>query len=280
MSVRLKACALLLLSVLVGCDAGTERDAASGTIVRLATTTSTHNSGLLDELIPPFQAATGYQVQVFAVGTGQALELGRRGDVDLVLVHARAREDAFVQDGFGMERRDIMWNDFVVLGPPADPAGVRGVATAVEAFRKIAAAGAPFVSRDDDSGTHIRERSIWREAGIDPEGSVPSYLRAGQGMGACLLMAFEKRAYILADRGTWLAYAARLDMDILVDGDAALRNPYGAILVRPDRAAAVDIEVTGARAFLDYLISPDGQRRIGAYRKQGQVLFHPAQGSD
>ncbi|MHC4579471.1 MAG: ABC transporter substrate-binding protein [Planctomycetota bacterium] len=257
--------ALLLLLPPAGC--GAERRPT----VRLATTTSTHNSGLLGFLLPPFEEATGIEVQVLAVGTGQALELGRRGDADLLLVHAREREDAFVAEGHGSERRDVMWNDFVLAGPRADPAGVRGLRDAAAALARIAARGARFVSRGDDSGTHIRERALWKLVGGAPERE-PFYLSAGQGMGNCLVMADEKRAYVLTDRGTLLAFAGRVDLDVLVEGDARLRNPYGALLVNPERHPRVRADA--ARRLFDYLVSDEGQARIAAYRVRGNVLFH------
>ena len=237
---------------------------------RLATTTSTYNSGLLEYLLPPFERATGTEVQVLAVGTGQALELGARGDADIVLVHAREREDRFVAEGHGSDRRDVMWNDFVIAGPPDDPAGVRGLTDAVAALRKLKEKRAPFVSRSDDSGTHIRELSLWRSAGGAPRGE-SFYLEAGQSMGRCLTMAFEKRAYVLTDRGTLLAFRARLDLDVLVEGDPRLRNPYGAMLVDHP-----DANKEAARKLLDYLTSPEGQKRIGEFKARGQQLFHPA----
>ena len=239
--------------------------------LRLVTTTSTENSGLLDHLLPPFEEHEGIDVQVIAVGTGQALALGERGDADLLLVHARSREDEFVRAGHGVERRDVMWNDFVVAGPAADPAGVRGLGDAAAAFRRIAEGGHTFVSRGDDSGTHIREREIWKKTGIEPRGDF--YLDAGQGMGKCLVIADEKRAYVLTDRGTLLAFQKRIDLAVLVEGDAFLRNPYGAILVS---ARHTGVQIDAAKKLLDYLTSAEGQRRIGEFRVDGQVLFHPA----
>jgi len=243
--------------------------------LRLATTTSTHNSGLLDEILPPFEERTGIDVQVVSVGTGQALALGERGDADLVLVHAREREDEFVAYGHGVDRRDIMWNDFVIAGPPDDPAGVRGLRDAGRALRRIRDAQAPFVSRGDDSGTHIRERKLWAAAGGGPERAT-WYLDAGQGMGRCLTIADEKRAYLLTDRGTYLAFRRKLDLEVLVEGDPMLRNPYGAILVNPARHP--DVHAPEARELLDYLTSREGQRRIGEFRVDGRVLFHPVSG--
>jgi tungstate transport system substrate-binding protein len=243
--------------------------------LRLATTTSTENSGLLSYLLPPWSRETGVDVDVIAVGTGQALALGERGDADLLLVHARAREDAFVAAGHGIDRRDVMWNDFVIVGPPDDPAGVRGSQDAAAALKRILERGARFVSRGDDSGTHIRERQLWKAAGVDPEGR-DGYMKAGQGMGPCLVMADQMRAYVLADRGTWLAVRGGKKLEVLVEGDARLRNPYGAIRVAPERHPHV--KAAAAKRLLDWLTSPEGQRRIGSFRVDGEVLFHPVAG--
>lgn len=253
---------LLLCLFLAACGG---KDAPK--ILRLATTTSTSDSGLLEFLLPPFEQREKVEVQVVAVGTGQALELGARGDADLVLVHARSLEDEFVAAGKGADRRDVMWNDFVVLGPPADPAGAKG-GDVVEAFRRIAAKRATFVSRGDKSGTHIREQEIWAKAGGMPKGQ-DFYLDAGQGMGPCITMAAEKDAYVLADRGTWLAKKRR-ELTVLVEGDRLLHNEYGAILpthAKADRAVG--------KRLLDYLTSSEGQRRIGEFRVDGEQLFHP-----
>ncbi len=244
----------------------------AGKRVTLATTTSTDNSGLLGYLLKPWSEETGIDVKVIAVGTGKALALAKRGDADILLVHARKREDAFVAEGYGIDRRDVMWNDFVIVGPAADPAGVRGMEDAAQAFAKIAKAGAPFISRGDDSGTHIRELAVWQRAGVAPEGQ-DFYHKAGQGMGPCLTMASQRNAYILTDRGTYLAVRAGKDLTVLVEGDEALRNPYGAILVNPAKHPHVQVEA--ARRLLDFLTSPQGQDRIGAFRKNGEVLFHP-----
>ena len=239
--------------------------------IRLATTTSTYDSGLLEFLLPPFEASAGVKVDTVAVGTGRALALGRNGDADIILVHARAREDEFVAQGFGIDRRDIMWNDFLIAGPPEDPAGVGGLTDAAEALRRIAAAEAVFISRGDDSGTHTMEKSIWKAAGLTPEW--PEYKEAGQGMGACLTIANEMRGYLLADRGTFLAFAGKVDLAVLVEGDPVLRNPYGAILVNPEKHPGANTE--GARKLLEYLTSAEGQKRIGEFRVGGGVLFHP-----
>lgn len=256
-----------LAPVLVACG---DRKAPSSRI-RLATTTSTENSGLLEWLLPPFEAREGIRVDAIAVGTGQALALGRRGDADVVLVHARSREDEFVAAGHGVDRRDVMWNDFVILGPTDDPAGVRGTADAAAALRRIAEARARFVSRGDDSGTHIRERDLWEAAGGRP--AWKGYWETGQGMGASLTVADEKRGYVLSDRGSYLAFGRKVDLEVLVEGDPALRNPYGVIRVNPERHPHVNAE--GARKLVDYLTSPEGQARIGAFRKNGKILFHP-----
>lgn len=261
---------LALALTLAGCSVSTPGDPVR---VRLAITTSTYNSGLLQELLPPFEESTGIQVQVIAVGTGQALALGERGEVDLVLVHARRREDAFIEQGHGLDRRDMMWNDFVILGPPGDPAGLRGGEDAVAAMKRLKEEGARFVSRGDDSGTHIRELDLWERAGGVPAGEA-FYLEAGQGMGNCLTLADEKEAYILSDRGTYLAFASRLDLEILVDGDPALLNPYGVMLVNPRRYPHV--QAAAARKLLDYFTSADAQRRIAAFRVAGETLFYPA----
>ncbi len=259
---------LMLFALSVACNKGRSAKQA----VRLATTTSTDNSGLLRYMLEPFEKAEGIEVQVIAVGTGQALELGRRGDADVLLVHARAKEDEFVAQGYGIDRRDVMWNDFVIVGPPEDPAGIRGAATAAEAFEKIRDAKALFVSRGDESGTHVREMSIWKAAGGAPRGA-EFYLEAGQGMGKCLLLADEKRAYLLVDRGTYLAFRRKLDLPILVEGDPELRNPYGMMLVNPAKHEHVNVD--GARKLLDYFTSPAGQQRIGEFRVDGKQLFHP-----
>ena len=258
--------ALLLLTVmgLSACDKPRR--------IRLATTTSTDNSGLLAALLPPFEAQSGVKVAVIAVGTGQALALGRRGDADVLLVHARGREDKFVAAGHGSFRRDVMFNDFVLLGPADDPAAVRGITDVGAALARIRTARAPFVSRGDDSGTHIRELALW-PGGAPPRGE-PFYLEAGQGMGGCLLLADQKRAYVLADRGTWLSFRSRLALEVWVQGDPRMRNHYGVIAVHPSKIPAA--AATDARLLVDWLTSDEGQRRIGAFQVDGKPLFHPA----
>lgn len=266
------ACGLLIAGVAALLWTLYDAPSEPGTSVTLATTTSTENSGLLRYLLKPWSKETGIDVQVIAVGTGKALALARRGDADLLLVHARQREDAFVEQGHGIDRRDVMWNDFVIVGPAADPAGIRGMQDAAKAFARIAQAGAAFISRGDDSGTHIREQAVWKRAGVAPEGR-DFYHKAGQGMGPCLTMASQREAYVLTDRGTYLAMQANQALTVLVEGDPALRNPYGAILVNPEKHPHV--EINAARKLLDFLTSPEGQERIGAFRKGGEVLFHP-----
>ena len=243
------------------------------TRLRLATTTSTENSGLLDELLPAFMAAHGVDVQVLSVGTGRALKLGASGDVDAVLVHAREAEDRFIAEGHGVNRRDVMYNDFVLVGPPADPAQVADAEDVADAFRRISDHGAFFISRGDDSGTHKKELAIWAAAGIDPESD--SYVSAGRGMGAVLVMAYEKRAYTLVDRGTYLAFQDRIDVSVLHEGDAALRNPYGVIAVNPKEHP--EANYGGAMAFIEWVTSEEGQTLIGGFHRHGQALFHPAE---
>ncbi|MFQ6110926.1 MAG: substrate-binding domain-containing protein [Nitrospinota bacterium] len=254
----------LLLSLL-GWAEGGER-------LRLATTTSTENSGLLASLNPPFEKRFSIRVDVIAVGTGKALLLGRTGDVDVVLVHARAAEDEFVAEGFGVNRRDVMYNDFVLLGPPEDPAGIKGCTSAGEALKAIAAKRAPFISRGDDSGTHKKELLLWKKAGVLPRGAW--YAEAGQGMGAVLRIADEKGAYTLTDRGTYLSRQEGLELPILVEGDHILFNPYGVIAVNPERHPHVKYEL--ATKFIQWLTSVDTQEKIGQFRHaSGEPLFHP-----
>ena len=240
----------------------------------LASTTSTEISGLLADLLPRFTTRTGIRVHVVAVGTGAALRLGQRGDADVVLIHDRAAEDRFVAAGHGIDRRDVMYNDFLIVGPSADLAGIRGGRDAVVALTAIAGARAPFASRGDDSGTHKAERRLWRAAGIDPEtGSGQWYLELGAGMGATLNMAAARGAHALTDRGTWLGFANRRDLVALVEGDARLFNPYGVILVNPARHPHVDARA--ARAFIDWLTGAEGQAAIAAFTVGGKRLFIP-----
>ena len=249
----------------------TRADDARATL-RLATTTSTENSGLLRAILPKFEAATGVKVQVISVGTGKAMKLGENGDVDVLLVHSRPDEDRFVAQGFGLNRRDVMHNDFVLVGPAEDPAKARGSKDIVQAFRRILEAKATFVSRGDDSGTDKMEKSYWDLLGRRPEGR--QYLSAGQGMGEVLTMAGNLAAYTLADRATYGAYRPRVGLDLLVEGDPRLFNPYGVIAVNPARYTGINAR--GAQQFIDWLTSAQGKRAIAAFRIHGEQLFFPA----
>lgn len=266
---RLVLTALLLLGG-AGVASGQER------VMILASTTSTEQSGLLDWLLPQFARATGIIVRVVAVGTGQALQLAERGDADAVLVHDRAGEDRLVADGWGVDRRDVMYNDFVIVGPRADPAGVRGARDVPAALARIAAAGAPFASRGDDSGTHRRELHLWREAGLDPAAAGPWYRALGQGMGPTLNTAAAMGAYALTDRATWAGFRNRQDLEVLVEGDLRLLNRYGSILVSPERHPHVRAE--HARTWQDWLTGPAGQDAIAAFRIDGEQVFFPDAG--
>lgn len=246
--------------------------AHAGQVIRMSTTTSTENSGLLNFLLPKFEARTGNKVQVIAVGTGKALELAKNGDVDLTLVHARASEEKFILDGHGVNRRDVMYNDFVLVGPLKDTAGIRAGKDVVEAMKKIAASGAKFISRGDNSGTDQMEKSYWKQAGTLPQGA--AYLSAGLGMGEVLNMAAELDAYTLTDRATFNAYRARTGLVIAVEGDPKMFNPYGVIAVNPARYPSVNYK--GAMQFIEWVTSADGQKAIAAYRIDGQQVFFPA----
>jgi tungstate transport system substrate-binding protein len=244
--------------------------------ITVASTTSTEQSGLFGHLLPAFTKATGIAVKVVAVGTGQALDIGRRGDADVVFVHDRAAEDRFVAEGFATARQDVMYNDFVVLGPRSDPAKAAG-RDVLEGLRRIAAARAPFISRGDKSGTHAAELRSWKEAGIDLAAVRGEWYREiGQGMGPALNAASAQNAYVLADRGTWLSFKNRGDLAVLVEGDQRLFNPYGVMLVNPAKHAHV--KAADGRAFIDWLVSGEGQRAIAAYRIDGQQLFFPNAG--
>jgi len=239
----------------------------------VASTTSTQDSGLFGYLLPLFKARTGIDVKVIAQGTGQALDTARRGDADVVFVHAKAQEEKFLAEGFGVKRFDVMYNDFVLIGPNKDPAGVKGrdIETALQA---IQAKAAPFVSRGDRSGTHSAELALWKLAGIDLDRAKgPWYREIGQGMGAALNIAGAMNAYVLSDRGTWISFRNRADLDILVEGDKRLFNQYGVMLVNPDKHPQVKKDL--GQAFVDWLISPDGQAAIGGYKIDGQQLFFP-----
>ena len=268
---HLCAAALLAALALSGSAAAGER------FILLQSTTSTQNSGLFDAILPGFTAATGIEVRVVAVGTGQALKNARNGDGDVLLVHAVEAEEAFVSEGYGVARRDVMYNDFVIVGPPADPAGIAGLSDATAALKAIAAAKAPFASRGDDSGTHKKELALWRDAGLDPVAASGTWYReTGSGMGATLNVALGMGAYTLTDRGTWIAFKNKGNFGILVSGDERLFNPYGVILVNPARHPRV--KAADGQAFIDWLTGPDGQAAIAAYRLGGEQLFFPNAG--
>ena len=282
--------ALLTAAVLTGAAAAAEET------LTLATTTSTDNSGLLAYIHPDFEKKTGILVKVVAKGTGASLQLARDGNADVVLVHAREHEDRFLAEGYGVIRRDVMYNDFILIGPTADPAGVRGVEEPAEALRRVARAETFFISRGDGSGTHIREQALWRRTSLpmEPEtitlvaqGKRKSfetvrpygdwYLSVGQGMGGTMMIATEKRAYTLADRGTYYSFALarppKTDLVILCEGHQSLYNPYGVIAVNPQRHPQVHF--AGAKKYIEWITSPEVQQMIGQYQFQGKVLFHP-----
>jgi tungstate transport system substrate-binding protein len=232
--------------------------------ITVASTTSTEQSGLFKHLLPLFEQETGIKVRVVALGTGQALDLARRGDADVVFVHAKSAEEEFLSEGHGVRRYAVMYNDFVIIGPKADPARIAGGDDTLDAFRKIKNAGAPFVSRGDRSGTHIAELSFWTMAGIDIANEKgPWYRETGQGMGPALNTASSMDAYLLADRATWLAFGNRGELAILVEGDKRLMNQYGVILVNPDKHPSV--KLADGQAFIDWLVSPQGQAAIADY---------------
>jgi len=259
------------VTVVAGVTAGVQ---AAERFITLGSTTSTQNSGLFDALLPSFGAKIGIEVRVVAVGTGQALKLGERGDVDLILVHDRKGEDEFVAAGYGIERRDVMYNDFVIVGPAVDPAGIKGKTDAAIALQAIAAAKAPFVSRGDDSGTHRLEQRLWKETGVDVSAASGTWYReSGSGMGATLNTAAGLDAYVLTDRATWLAFKNKAALTVLVEGDDRLFNQYGVILVNPARHAHIRID--DARAFRDWLVSPEGQSAISMFAVEGQQVFFP-----
>jgi tungstate transport system substrate-binding protein len=242
--------------------------------ITVASTTSTEQSGLFGHILPIFTREAGIAVRVVALGTGQALDVGRRGDADVVFVHDRAAEERFVAEGFGGPRRHVMFNDFVITGPAADPARIAGLGDTAEALRRIAAARAPFISRGDRSGTHAAELRLWQLAGIDPaSGRGQWYREVGQGMGPALNTAAAQGAYILADRGTWLSFRNRQDQRILIEGDTRLFNQYGVMLVNAQRHPHV--KAADGQRFIDWLLSPAGQAAIASYRINGEQLFFP-----
>ena len=265
----------LLVILLTGCviwvTPVTAAPDASSNIIRMATTTSTENSGLLTYLLPRFTQATGYKVHVIAVGTGKALRMGEDGDVDVVLVHAPPAEKKFVAEGYGEKRYPVMYNDFVIIGPANDPAGIRKASSAADALQRIAKQHDIFVSRGDDSGTHKKEKSLWKHAHMSPQGKW--YREAGQGMGKVIQIANELDGYTLADRGTWIAYQNKTSLKLLYQGDPVLHNPYGIIAVNPKRYP--DANHTGAQALIDWITSKPGQTLINEYQIAGFQLFTP-----
>lgn len=275
---RLFTALTLGLTLTVAAGALTVRPAAAqDDFIIVQSTTSTQNSGLFDHILPIFEAETGIDVRVVAVGTGQALRNARAGDGDVLLVHAKPAELAFVAEGSGVDRRDVMYNDFILVGPPDDPAGIAGMTDAADALARIAEAEALFASRGDDSGTHKKELSLWQEAGIDPAAASGTWYReTGSGMGATLNVATGMGAYTMTDRGTWISFGNRGDYAILVEGDGALFNQYGVILVNPERHPHVKDEM--GQRFIDWLTGPVGQQAIADYTLNGQQLFFPNAG--
>jgi tungstate transport system substrate-binding protein len=243
-------------------------------VLKLSTTTSTENSGLLKFLLPAFEQKSGLKVQVISVGTGKALELAKNGDVDVTLVHARPSEDKFVAEGHGVNRRDVMYNDFILVGPMSDPAGIKGMRDVHAALKKIVSSGARFISRGDNSGTDQMEKTYWKAIGTKPSGG--AYVSAGLGMGEVLNMAAELQAYTLTDRATYVAYRARTGLAIEVEGDPKMFNPYGIIAVNPARHK--DVNYKGAMQLIEWMTSDAGQQRIADFRVEGQQLFFPSAG--
>lgn len=267
-NVRASLAAVVLLAGLAGPASATD------TSIIVQSTTSTANSGLYDYLLPMFEKKTGIKVNVVAVGTGQAIKNAQNCDGDVLLVHAKAAEEKFVEDGYGVNRLDVMYNDFIIVGPPSDPAKIKGEKSASVAFKKIAEAGAPFASRADNSGTHKAELDLWKAAGADPKaGSGKWYRETGSGMGATLNTAVGMGAYALADRGTWISFKNRGDFEIVVEGDTSLFNQYGVILVNPEKCPKVKTEA--GQAFIDWIVSAEGQNAIRSYQIEGQQLFFP-----
>ncbi|MCK4249085.1 MAG: substrate-binding domain-containing protein [Candidatus Omnitrophica bacterium] len=244
---------------------------AAGEVLKLATTTSTYETGLLDYILPPFEEKHNIKIHIISVGTGKAVKLGQNGDVDIILVHAREAEDAFVEQGYGVNRRDVMYNDFVILGPADDPAGAAGLDQAQQALKKIFLTKQKFVSRGDDSGTHKKEKFLWSKINLEPQGRW--YLEVGQGMSAALRIADEKNAYCLIDRATYLFNKDKIRLKIMVEADKDLLNPYGVIAVNP--AKHPHIKYQKALDLINWLISPQCQKMIGDYRINNNKLYHP-----
>jgi tungstate transport system substrate-binding protein len=271
MLMRRRPIGAVLLALVLGSVLGMAGHVAAEEILRLATTTSTYETGLLDHVFPPFEKKHDVKIHIISVGTGKAIKIAENGDVDIILVHARAAEDKFVSDGYGVNRRDVMYNDFIMMGPQEDPAGTAGLKDAKEALKRISDSRQTFVSRGDDSGTHKKEKFLWSKLARSPEGDW--YLEAGQGMSATLRMADEKNAYVMVDRATCLFNKDKLRLTLLVQGDKDLFNPYGIIPVNPYKHTHVKYEL--AMALVAWMTSPECQQMIADYKKMGQQLYHP-----
>jgi tungstate transport system substrate-binding protein len=264
----------LLAAVAASVSLAAVTAAAQEKFITVASTTSTEQSGLFKHILPEFAKKTGVQVRVVALGTGQALDVGRRGDADVVFVHDKPAEEKFIAEGSGVERKEVMYNDFILIGPKSDPAKIAGGKDIVAALKQVKAAQAPFVSRGDKSGTHAAELRYWKDAGIDIAADKgPWYKETGSGMGPALNTASSMNAYILADRGTWLSFKNRGDLAILVQGDPRLFNQYGVILVNP--AKYPHVKKAEGQAFIDWLVSSEGQQSIASYKIEGEQLFFP-----
>lgn len=264
----------LIVGLAIGLVFASPASVAADESIIVQSTTSTANSGLYDHLLPMFKATTGITVNVVAVGTGQAIRNARQCDGDVLLVHAKGAEEKFVADGFGVARSDLMYNDFVIVGPPTDPAGIAGSESATDAFKLLASKRALFASRGDDSGTHKKEKSLWKAAGVDPSGASGKWYReTGSGMGATLNVGVGMGAYVMTDRATWIAFKNKADFKITVQGDQRLFNQYGVIAVNPDKCP--NVKAAAANKFVAWLLSDEGQQAIGRYRKLGEQLFTP-----
>ncbi|MDT8344138.1 MAG: substrate-binding domain-containing protein [Thermohalobaculum sp.] len=262
------------LALAVGLGLAAPRAEAAERFIIVQSTTSTANSGLLDAILPGFTASTGIEVRVVAVGTGQAIKNAEKGDGDVLLVHAKSAEEKFVADGWGVERLDVMFNDFVVVGPASDPAGIKGATDAAAAMRRIADAGAPFASRGDDSGTHKAELKLWETAGVDVKAASGGWYReTGSGMGATLNAGVGMGAYVLTDRASWVSFGNKADHVVVVEGDPRLFNQYGVILVNPAKHPAV--KAADGQAFIDWLTGAEGQKAIAGFKVGGEQLFFP-----
>ncbi|AXK82880.1 extracellular solute-binding protein [Pseudolabrys taiwanensis] len=265
---------ILIALLTLGSIALTGPVSAQEKSIVVSSTTSTQDSGLFGHILPLFKAKTGIDVKVVAQGTGQALDTGRRGDADVVFVHAKSAEEKFLAEGQGVKRYPVMYNDFVLVGPKSDPAGIKGMKDVGAALKQIMAKGAPFISRGDRSGTHIAEINLWKASGVDIEKEKgPWYKSIGQGMGAALNTAAASSGYVLSDRGTWISFKNKGDLAIAVEGDKRLFNQYGVMLVNPEKHPSVKKEL--GQAFIDWLISPEGQKAIADYKINGEQLFYP-----